>query len=293
MNNKLFKIRCDNCGAEYRLNSRGEMNCRFCGSKIYLNDKDFEEYQKVRDEMLVKDCINNDAVNTDGDILGFWSGANSGFLFRNTEKKEIIVNYFYAYKTEGTDTFICKNKIVYVTNNKNLFDKVDWIVYPSADLKNLRKYLPAVIYEDKLDDGRYLFAINKPENVYPLAMFNNLDAKQVAWMVSRMENLGCLFEFNNFDFEKINIKDIYINPKTHELFIYGINWAEGKIGETRNYLVELRKIAREVLADGTAPRLAEAFLVSSPEKTAYDDFHKWDDVIVRGFGGHNFHKFTN
>jgi len=80
MESKLFKVGCDNCGAEYRINSRGEMNCPFCGSKIYLNDKDFEEYLKVRDEMLTKDCINNDLVNTDGDVLGIWHGESSKFL---------------------------------------------------------------------------------------------------------------------------------------------------------------------------------------------------------------------
>jgi len=60
MRSKLFCIRCDNCGSEYRISSRGEMNCAFCGSKIYLNDKDFEEYQKVRDEMLMLDKTEND-----------------------------------------------------------------------------------------------------------------------------------------------------------------------------------------------------------------------------------------
>ena len=56
---KLLNIRCDNCGSEYRVSSRGEMNCRFCGSKVYLSDSDFKGFLKTRDEMLQKDKYNN------------------------------------------------------------------------------------------------------------------------------------------------------------------------------------------------------------------------------------------
>ena len=34
------------------------------------------------------------------------------------------------------------------------------------------------------------------------------------------------------------------------------------------------------------------FLDSDPEETAYDDFSAWDEVIMKGFNGHNFHQFN-
>ena len=37
MDSKLLNVRCDNCGAEYRISSRGEMVCRFCGSTIMFS----------------------------------------------------------------------------------------------------------------------------------------------------------------------------------------------------------------------------------------------------------------
>lgn len=287
MESKLFKVGCDNCGAEYRINSRGEMNCPFCGSKIYLNDKDFEEYLKVRDEMLTKDCINNDLVNTDGDVLGIWHEESSK-LFTSKHGRTITIKYFFSPEE---DVYIGKEKIIYILD-KNIFKPVKDLLFPSADIKNLQKYFPTIVNKVELDDGRVLIALDKPENVYPLFMFNNLDAKQVAWMISRMENLGCVFEFNEIGFEKVDINDFYINPKTHELYFLGKNWSTFAKIPTKKYLEDIRKVAAEVVNDSTVPELCREFLNTAPEADAYSDFHKWDNVIENGFNGHNFHKFV-
>lgn len=287
MESKLFKIGCDNCGAEYRINSRGEMNCPFCGSKIYLNDKDFEEYLKVRDEMLTKDCINNDLVNTDGDVLGIWHEETSK-SFTSKYGRAITIKYFFSPEE---DVYIGKEKIIYILD-KNIFKSVEDLLFPSADIKNLQKYFPTIVNKIELDDGKALIALDKPENVYPLSMFNNLDAKQVAWMISRMENLGCVFEFNEIGFKKVDINDFYINPKTHELYFLGKNWDTFAKISTKRYLEDIRKVAAGVVNDSTVPELCREFLNTAPETDAYSDFHKWDNVIENGFNGHNFHKFV-
>ena len=152
-------------------------------------------------------------------------------------------------------------------------------------------FLPNITYKADLDDRRGLILVSKAENIYPLFLFEDLKATTVAWIISRFENLGCLLEFNNMDFNEIRIEDLYINPKTHELFILD-GWEGVRKTARRNYLKDIRKIAKDIMDLSTAPELCMKFLDGEPCETAYDDFKAWDDVIMNGFNGHNFHKFN-
>ena len=118
-----------------------------------------------------------------------------------------------------------------------------------------------------------------------------MKATTVAWIISRFENLGCLLEFNEMDFDTIRIEDIYINPKTHELFILD-GWENVSRSSDHNYLKDIRLIAKDIMDISTANEMCMQFLNGEPAPTAYDDFGNWDDVIMKGFGGHNFHQFN-
>ena len=113
----------------------------------------------------------------------------------------------------------------------------------------------------------------------------------MAWIISRLENLGCLLEFNNMDFRALRVEDLYINPKTHELFILD-GWDGVEKTSRRNYLKDIRLIAKDIMDTSTAPELCLKFLDGEPKETAYDDFSAWDEVIMKGFNGHNFHQFN-
>ena len=93
------------------------------------------------------------------------------------------------------------------------------------------------------------------------------------------------------DFDSIKIEDIYINPKTHELFILD-GWENVSATSKRNYLKDIRQIAKDVMDCSTANDMCMRFLNGKPASTAYDDFANWDEVIMKGFGGHNFHQFN-
>lgn len=294
MESKLFYIRCDNCGSEYRINTRGEMNCPFCGSKIYLSDKDFKAYQKARDEMLVKDKVENDIVNSDGDVLHKWNN-ELNIVFESVTGKPINIHYFYQFDRADKTVYVGKTKVAIVYDNPDQVAKIERSLgimeYPSADIKNLSVFFPHIFLKVRLNDDRYLVVYDKQENVYPLAIFNKLDPKQVAWMISRMENFGCLFEYNHFDFSKLEQLDLYINPKTHYLYILD-GWENVIMDNPRNYLKQLRVIMKDQMILGRAPQKCIEFLDSLPAEDAYTDFKDWDDVIEHGFNGHNFHHFT-
>ena len=289
---KLMNITCDNCGAQYRISSRGEMNCRFCGSKVYLNDKDFKNYLKTRDEMLIKDKFNNDSIMTDGDVIGFYRDYSFKYSF-DVDGNILVYDVSAIYNESNKDIYVCASNIIFAFNDEKDYNNYlnnRKITFPSADIKKLEKYLPKVVFNGQTKDGKYIVVLDKDENVYPLEIFNvGLNPRTTAWVISRLENLGCLLEFNNIGMNKLSIEDIFINPKTHELYLYG-NW-ENVTGSTENYLRSIRSIAKSIPVNAVAPKMYDEFLDSEPENNAYDDFKKWDEVIVKGFGGHNFNKF--
>ena len=294
MESKLLNIRCDNCGAEYRISSRGEMVCRFCGSMVYLSDKDFKAYKNTRDEMLHNDRFINDETADEGDILHMWNNS-SRVNFTTDRGVNITMDSFYSVILDDKEVYIGSNKVLIVfasiSEVTRFNNSLSQIMYPSADIKDLSRFLPNVTFKATLEDGRGIIVVSKSENIYPLFLFENLKATTVAWMISRFENLGCLLEFNDMDFDAISIEDIYINPKTHELFILD-GWENVSRTPRRNYLKDIRLIAKDVMDVSTANDMCMQFLNGEPAATAYDDFGNWDDVIMKGFGGHNFHQFN-
>lgn len=294
MESKLLNVRCDNCGAEYRISSRGEMVCRFCGSMVYLSDKDFKAYRNTRDEMLARDRFTNDETADEGDIFHLWN-SSSRVNFTTDKGINITMDSFYSVILDDKEVYIGSGKILIIFKSFSTVtkfnDSLNRIMYPSADIKDLSRFLPNITYKAVLNDGRGIAVIAKTENVYPLFLFENLKATTVAWIISRFENLGCLLEFNEMDFDTIRIEDIYINPKTHELFILD-GWENVSRSSDHNYLKDIRLIAKDIMDISTANEMCMQFLNGEPAPTAYDDFGNWDDVIMKGFGGHNFHQFN-
>ena len=270
------------------------MVCRFCGSMVYLSDKDFKAYKNTRDEMLHNDRFINDETADEGDILHMWNNS-SRVNFTTDRGVNITMDSFYSVILDDKEVYIGSNKILIVfasiSEVTRFNNSLSQIMYPSADIKDLSRFLPNVTYKATLEDGRGIAVISKAENIYPLFLFENLKATTVAWMISRFENLGCLLEFNDMDFDAISIEDIYINPKTHELFILD-GWENVSRTSRRNYLKDIRLIAKDVMDCSTANDMCMQFLNGEPAATAYDDFGNWDDVIMKGFGGHNFHQFN-
>ncbi len=294
MDSKLLNVRCDNCGAEYRISSRGEMVCRFCGSNVYLSDMDFKAYKNTRDNMLISDRFTNDEAADTGDVLRLWNNGSTA-NFKTIKGVNISFDCYYSVILDDKEVYIGADKIAVIFSNTfsltNFTVNLSQIEYPSADIKDLSRFLPNIIFKSALEDGRSIIIISKTDNIYPLFLFENLKATTVAWIISRLENLGCLLEFNNMDFRVLRAEDLYINPKTHELFILD-GWDGVEKTSRRNYLKDMRLIAKDIMDTSTAPELCMKFLDGDPEETAYDDFSAWDEVIMKGFNGHNFHQFN-
>lgn len=291
------KFKCRNCGGEFEIHTHGELLCPFCGSKQYFSDSDFKGYDDFRDSLLRYLKNENDRVLADGDVLNLWD-YNKSVGFETEDGDSVEIKYTFHATVDGVEVYISRDNAVYVFEGpkrgyiKKMFDAIEQIDYPSADVKNLREFLPQLNMDLQLKDSKELVAFSKPENVYPLFAFSNLGPRHVAWIISRMENFCCLLEFNNMDFEHMDPACIYINPKTHEAYLIGGWWATGPAGEGIA-LSMVRSTAKAILGHRyeEGPQMFKEFLASKPKKDAYEDFAYWDSVIENGFGGHNFATF--
>ena len=294
----MLSVKCSNCAAEMSVDSQGELYCPYCGSKVFMSDLDLEEYKKFRLNMLKLIASNTDA-KADAAEAGAWL-VNERVSFKAADGNVINVNYTFVSEEPGIKTYVTKDNVIYVFDAAHvkcanrMKEALASLDYPSAALKDLSKSFPKVKAEFQLEDGGLLMVSAKPGNVYPLYAFGNLKPKTVAWIVSRMENFCCVFEYNDIAHCGIDFNSVFINPRTHEAFLYGGWWNYHFKREGENTdLKDLRKVADEVLGryQDEAPQMFIDFLKSSPEIDAYTDFEYWDSVIEKGFGGHKFTRF--
>ncbi len=292
----MLKYKCSNCGGEFEIHTHGELKCPFCGTKQYFSDAELKGYKGYRDNVLQYVRSVNDTIFEKGDVLRLW-GDSDLEKFEGVDG-DIEVSYTYRTQTDGIDVFINKESVIYVfpAVKKAFADRmlanIESLEYPSADIKNLRNTLPHLKARLELKNGGVILAFSKSENVYPLFVFADLHPKHVAWMISRMENLCCLLEFNERDHKHMDAENLFINPRSHEAFLFG-GWWDLSVGHPITALKSLRKTAKQLsgtkLEEG--PKAYAEFLDSIPKATAYDDFEYWDSIIENGFGGHHFAEF--
>ena len=278
------------------IHSHGELQCPFCGSKQYFSDAELAGYKGYRDNVLQYVRSSNDAFFEKGDTLGLWRDSDTAVFESSSGRIETA--YTYRTQTDGVDVYINKENAIYVfpSDKRFLADRmlggIGSLQFPSADIKGLRNTLPRLRARYELKGGEVLLVFEKSENMYPLFVFSELHPKHVAWMISRMENICCLLEFNECDHMHMDADNLFVNPKSHEVFLYG-GWWDTRQRPPVTALTDLRKTAKRITGSRikAGPALYTAFLDSKPRDTAYDDFAYWDSVIEKGFGGHHFTEF--
>ena len=297
----MISLKCKNCGGEMSIDLKGELFCPYCGTKQHFSDTEFEDYKRFRQNMLNYLRASADIAADQADDSFLWSHQETVVYYSDTDTR-ISIDYLFYFKEDNVDTYVAKDSVIFVFDQKDI-DKADKAVnsihmlqYPSADLKGLGKYFPTVKARVALKDGGLLVAVAKPENVYPLFAFGSLRAEHVAWVISRLENICCVFEFSQMVHNGISVNSVFINPRMHEAYLYGGWWkAYRKINASdQKDLLTLRKVAGQVVGEyrDNAPDEFVRFISGRPAADAYSDFSLWDDVIEKGFGGHNFTKFS-
>lgn len=294
----MICMKCKTCGGEMSVDLKGELLCPYCGTKTHFSDAEFSEYKNFRRNMLNYLRAAADTKADKADDSAMWSFCEN-VVFESETGSQISIDYLFYYIEDRVETYVARESIVFVFGKEDrakadaFLRQTGMLQYPSADLKGLAKYFPMVKSRIDLKGGGLLLAIAKPENAYPLFAFGNLKAEHAAWIVSRLENICCVLAYSNMVHKGMSINSVFINPRTHEAFLYGGWWnacSEIKAADKTD-LIALRKIAGQLLGANSAPAEFRQFLSGRPAGDAYGDFALWDKVIEKGFGGHKFTKF--
>lgn len=317
-------LKCKMCGGTMEYDSAKNLAvCPYCGSTSTVFEQDkklFEQFQG-----MFRTLLNQQSGTAPEE--GFWVEASTEELLRE-DGEQIEITYLTKRKADICTMYVAKKHVIYIFEKEHeayatqYQQMVRELKYPNPAMKReLENYIPKIVTECRLMDGRIFLAIAKQEGVYPLGMLGILLDRHVAWVISRMENLCCLLEYNDMVSNALTVDNLFVDPVNHQLYLYGGWWFAGyegaenhgcsaevksylkqnRWGECRNHgstdLMSLRLAAAKLLGCPDLESLKEyallpkpflEFLSDRPETTAGADFSKWDCVLERSYGERKF-----
>lgn len=192
--------------------------------------------------------------------------------------------------------------------------------------KRMGKVVPHVIRTETLVDDSHMMSISKLPGVIRLRdvldhFGGSLDPHHVAWIVSRLLNISCWFQYSGIAHYGLTVDNLYIQPATHEVFVYGGWWyahddAASLVAVPRIVLdntlktlyedkvatVEInqnlaRMVGRELCGDiagatlmwdKNIPQPMRDFLLYPASDNAIDDYRRWRETLEKSFGKPKF-----
>ncbi|ETP72981.1 hypothetical protein UYO_1043 [Lachnospiraceae bacterium JC7] len=287
----MIAYKCKNCGGQMNFDGSVGLTCPFCGSKSFFSDDDFKGNEKFRKMLLqyYKAEAEKKDVDYSTDCLWSYTGRDS-YTMKNGQM--LNIEYMKKYDRDGLSVYLARESVVYVFDAEaeaiSFLNKLKRLVFPSADIK-LHRSFPELKMEIGLLENRHALVFKRRPNCYPAEFFAPWESVHIAWVISRMENICCALEYSELEHGDISADSVWINPFTHEGILFG-DWRRVKTLSSNADLKALRKTAILLAENTKEPEEMYRFLNSEPAKDAYSDFEKWDEVIEKGFGGHNFRK---
>ncbi len=301
--------------------------CPYCGTKSVIFDQDRKLFRQFRNQFAA--LLNQESENLPEE--GFWVETEKEELVRS-DGEIIEISYFAKRRSDMCVLYVARHNIIYLFESRDAgyaaryLDMVKRITYPSPEMKReLERYVPRPVTDCLLADGRYFLAIEKPEGVYPLKMLGRLIDRHVAWILSRLENLCCLLEYNDMVLNAFTLENLFVDPGSHQIYLYGGWWFSGfrgaeiagvsesvmpyleswskwhntgkKVCAFRTDLESIRLVAANLLGcprrealrtSRLVPEPFQHFLLQEPEKSPREDFAKWDRVLLESYGERKF-----
>jgi len=305
-------ITCPACGAVLELDDNlMSAKCKFCGNMIALSPKDLGV------DMMTSEVL---AEMFHGDAAGvflkqkleelnqeeYWKHHAQTVTFIAGDDSVVEISYIHNVNSGNTSIFMGRSNVFLLFSDpkeaERYIDTASLLKYPPDDKYDMKQFFPDITHRFLLRDRRVLVVISRGREEYPLVSFRSMPDVHAAWIVSRLENLCCLMQFNNFVLPDIDIRDIYINPETHQACLYG---GLGRVRRTSEYrenpyegeLLAVRRIAAETLGfsrvEDTRSAVPEAFhefLCENPQADAFSDFSQWDVTLTLAYGKRTFRK---
>lgn len=264
-------------------------------------------------------------------------GENVNVLnIKTTEGKEFRFKYMKEKSFEMGHYYIAKKFVIWVFKKEYKEDVEAGIL----NIKNLNyadhrmkeefsRYVP-IVHKVLNTENEYIVVLEKNAAFLNLGdvlqqQGGKIDAKQVAWIMSRIYNNVCFIHFNKIMHGGLNVDNIFINPETHEVMLLGGWWYSRKENVKLTMLSKesvdvaplslmnskkaellldmelIKKIGRQLLGDVTgmnleaknlAPKAFVNWLRDSSTKSVFDEYGIWmNKVLVDSFGKRKFVEF--
>lgn len=206
--------------------------CPYCGNKSTVFDRDRKLFEQFRNQFAA--LLNQSPKPAPEE--GFWVDASREELVRE-DGAVMEITYLTKRRTDLCTMYVAKRNVIYLFEQEHADyaaryrEMTGKLVYPTPDMeRELTNYVPRVVTECRLEDGRIFLAIEKKEGTYPLKMLGTLMDRHVAWVMSRLENLCCLLDYNNMVLNAFTAENLFVDPANHQIYLYGGWWFAGYTG---------------------------------------------------------------
>lgn len=177
--------------------------------------------------------------------------------------QEDTVDLLQILKHPGYTEQVYREKIVFtfasmpqVVSNIRQWLKSPWVYANDNMQKEFGRYLPHI--EEVHAKAPHVYSVRKDSDTIPLHSAweysgKKIEAKTVAWMISRMLNLSCYFYTKNIVYNGFLIKNLYVEPTSHLIMPYGGWWSAHPYGQKPTLMDKeaLNCLPKKALSGGT------------------------------------------
>lgn len=172
---------------------------------------------------------------------GAWEVSNR-LILRDKSGKKYIGKYLKQFPFELGEAYIASSTVTYVFNEKhkkffdNAVSQIKGLRYANKKMEEeMSRFMPHILYDLSLDDGRFCLVLNKPEDVFLLSDIKDffggsLPDRHVAWIMSRLSNLCCYFSYAGIAHNGLTMQNCFICPSKHSILPLGGWWYTQRIG---------------------------------------------------------------
>lgn len=226
-------LKCKMCGGTLDYDPQQNLAvCPYCGSRSTVFDRDRKLFEQFQDQFAA--LLNQSPKAAPEE--GFWVDAGREELVRE-DGAVMEITCLTKRRTDLCTMYVARRNIIFLFEPEHADyaaryrEMTEKLAYPSPEMeRELANYVPRVVTECKLADGRIFLAIEKKEGTYPLKMLGTLLDRHVAWVISRLENLCCLLDYNNMVLNAFTAENLFADPANHQIYLYGGWWFAGYTG---------------------------------------------------------------
>ena len=266
----------------------------------------------------------------DAVALGTWKAENKIFIQSKSGKK--IAFKFLSEKTfELGKLYIGRKHVVYLLDkeHKKFYDnaifQINNLTYANDKMKEeFSRYFPKIEESFETNESKWCLIFSKSEDQFLLEDLleqqgKSLDAKHVAWVVSRLSNIACYLQYKEVVHNGISLNNCFVSPSHHSISLLGGWWYATKekqkmigtqkaifdimplkdkyekIANPQTDLESIKLLAKLLLniksvVDKTIPQSMLNWLKKGSSSNAIEEFKNWNVALDSAWGARKFIK---